>query len=151
MRLCGLCVLRLRGWSALGAANNPGEAFLLPLARVAPGNRIDYDPKIEGPDAVLVPRAGTTPRRLPITLRTGKPQNEAKSGGSLFGTLYSDPARLRSFLSGMTGAPKPGQEFLPYARWAKHHMWAAQKANQFNFLHNGYLPIYCLHLGLQIA
>jgi hypothetical protein len=55
------------------------------------------------------------------------------------------------FLSGMTGAPKPGQEFLPYARWAKHHMWAAQKANQFNFLHNGCLPIYCLHLGLQIA
>lgn len=40
-------------------------------------------------------------------LRSGKPQNEAKSGGSLFDTLYSDPARLRQFLSGMTGISIP--------------------------------------------
>ncbi len=36
-------------------------------------------------------------------LQTGHPQNEVKSGGSFFATLYSDPARLRQFLSGMTG------------------------------------------------
>jgi hypothetical protein len=36
-------------------------------------------------------------------LRTGEPQNEAKHGGDLFGTLYSDPARLEQFLSAMTG------------------------------------------------
>jgi hypothetical protein len=36
-------------------------------------------------------------------LRTGKPQNEAKHGGDLFGTLYADPERLRGFLSAMTG------------------------------------------------
>jgi hypothetical protein len=36
-------------------------------------------------------------------LRTGEPQNEAKHGGDLFDTLYSDPARLEQFLSGMTG------------------------------------------------
>jgi hypothetical protein len=36
-------------------------------------------------------------------LRTGQPQNEAKHGGDLFGTLYSDPARLEQFLSAMTG------------------------------------------------
>ncbi len=36
-------------------------------------------------------------------LRTGQPQNEAKHGGDLFGTLYSDPHRLEQFLSAMTG------------------------------------------------
>lgn len=36
-------------------------------------------------------------------LKTGQPQNEAKDGGDLFGTLYSDPARLEQFLSAMTG------------------------------------------------
>ena len=36
-------------------------------------------------------------------LRTGKPQNEAKHGGDLFGTLYADPQRLEQFLSAMTG------------------------------------------------
>src|SRR5580765_2799550 len=36
-------------------------------------------------------------------LRTGKPQNEAKHGGELFDTLYSDPKRLEQFLSAMTG------------------------------------------------
>lgn len=36
-------------------------------------------------------------------LRTGEPQNEAKTGGNLFETLYSDPMRLRQFLAAMTG------------------------------------------------
>ena len=36
-------------------------------------------------------------------LKTGKPQNEAKQGGDLFETLYSDPMRLEQFLSAMTG------------------------------------------------
>src|SRR6516165_8600298 len=36
-------------------------------------------------------------------LRTGEPQNEAKHGGDLFETLYSDPERLEQFLSAMTG------------------------------------------------
>jgi hypothetical protein len=36
-------------------------------------------------------------------LKTGQPQNEAKHGGDLFGTLYSDPGRLEQFLSAMTG------------------------------------------------
>lgn len=37
-------------------------------------------------------------------LRTGQPQNEAKSGGAdLFATLYAEPARLREFLAAMTG------------------------------------------------
>lgn len=41
---------------------------------------------------------------LTEALRTGKPQNEAKSGSAgLFETLYSDPARLKEFLGAMTG------------------------------------------------
>jgi len=37
-------------------------------------------------------------------LRSGKPQNELKgSGESLFAALYADPARLKGFLSAMTG------------------------------------------------
>ena len=40
---------------------------------------------------------------LPEGLRTGKAQNEAKSGGNLFEAIYRDPALLRGFLSAMTG------------------------------------------------
>ena len=36
-------------------------------------------------------------------LRTGQPQNEVKTGGNFFDALYSDPARLKSFLQAMTG------------------------------------------------
>ena len=40
---------------------------------------------------------------LTEALRTGKPQNEAKHGGDMFSELYSDPERLRGFLTAMTG------------------------------------------------
>lgn len=40
---------------------------------------------------------------LAEALQTGQPQNEAKRGGDLFGSIYSTPERLESFLSGMTG------------------------------------------------
>jgi hypothetical protein len=36
-------------------------------------------------------------------LRTGRPQNEAKSGGNFFEALYAEPERLEGFLSAMTG------------------------------------------------
>ncbi len=36
-------------------------------------------------------------------LRTGAPQNEAKSGGDLFDVLYGDPEKLRGFAKAMTG------------------------------------------------
>lgn len=36
-------------------------------------------------------------------LRTGQPQNEVRTGGDFFGTLYSDPQRLEGFLKAMTG------------------------------------------------
>jgi hypothetical protein len=40
---------------------------------------------------------------LTEALKTGQPQNEAKSGGNFFETLYADPERLENFLSAMTG------------------------------------------------
>ena len=36
-------------------------------------------------------------------LRSGKAQNEAKTGEDFFGTLYADPQRLEGFLKAMTG------------------------------------------------
>lgn len=44
---------------------------------------------------------------LTEAVRTGKPQNETKDGGeSPFVALYADPARLREFLSAMTGVSR---------------------------------------------
>ena len=40
---------------------------------------------------------------LTEALRTGRPQNEAKSGDDFFGALYADPARLEGFLGAMSG------------------------------------------------
>ena len=40
-------------------------------------------------------------------LRTGQPQNEAKSGLDLFAALYADPARLAGFARAMTGVTLP--------------------------------------------
>ncbi len=40
-------------------------------------------------------------------LRTGRPQNEIKGGENLFDAIYPDPARLRLFLSAMTGFTMP--------------------------------------------
>jgi hypothetical protein len=36
-------------------------------------------------------------------LRTGRPQNESRSGGNLFASIYGTPEKLESFLAGMTG------------------------------------------------
>lgn len=36
-------------------------------------------------------------------LRTGVPQNEARTGGNFFEVLYTDPVRLKGFLQAMTG------------------------------------------------
>lgn len=36
-------------------------------------------------------------------LRSGEPQNEAKTGGDLFAAIYADPALLRQFLRAMSG------------------------------------------------
>jgi hypothetical protein len=40
---------------------------------------------------------------LTEALRTGRPQNEARSGGNFFDALYAEPGRLEGFLGAMTG------------------------------------------------
>jgi hypothetical protein len=55
-------------------------------------------------------------------LRTGRPQNEVKTGGEFFPVLYGSPARLKQFLQAMTGvsmgAAKAIAKKFP---WEKHH------------------------------
>ena len=41
---------------------------------------------------------------LTEALRTGKPQNEAKTGENFFTALYADPARLKDFIEAMASA-----------------------------------------------
>src|SRR5438093_1139912 len=54
---------------------------------------------LEMANARLYPFWGT----LTDGLRTGRPQNEVKTGGDCFGELYSDQARLKQFMHAMTG------------------------------------------------
>jgi len=54
---------------------------------------------LEMANARLYPFWGT----LTDGLRTGRPQNEVKTGGDFFGELYSDQARLKQFMHAMTG------------------------------------------------
>lgn len=54
-------------------------------------------------------------------LRTGQPQNEAKTGEDFFGTLYADPQRLEGFLKAMTGlslgSAKVIAKKIPWSRY----------------------------------
>jgi hypothetical protein len=52
---------------------------------------------------------------LTEALRTGEPQNEAKTGGDLFGSLYADPVRLEVFLRAMTSQAAPVADALARA------------------------------------
>ena len=45
-------------------------------------------------------------------LRTGKPQNEAKSGDDIFEALGKDPKALRSFMEAMTGVSRPAAKAM---------------------------------------
>ena len=54
-------------------------------------------------------------------LRTGQPQNEVKTGGDFFGTLYADPQRLEGFLKAMTGlSVGSGQIIAKKFPWKKY-------------------------------
>jgi len=46
-------------------------------------------------------------------LRTGKPQNEIKSGGNLFEAIYSDPEKLRGFMKAMSAVSAGAARALP--------------------------------------
>ena len=56
---------------------------------------------------------------LTEALRTGRPQNEARNGSlSLFEALYAEPARLKEFLSAMTGLSRGANQAI-----AHHFPW----------------------------
>lgn len=58
---------------------------------------------------------------LTDSLRTGKPQNEAKTGGDFFGALYQNPDRLRQFLHAMTGISMGSAQAIAHAfPWDMH-------------------------------
>jgi hypothetical protein len=49
---------------------------------------------------------------LTEALRTGRPQNEAKTGDDFFGKLYGAPERLEGFLKAMTGISLPAAQAI---------------------------------------
>jgi hypothetical protein len=54
-------------------------------------------------------------------LRTGEPQNEAKTGGDLFEAIYSDPGLLRGFARAMTASSMgPAQAMAAMFPWDRH-------------------------------
>ena len=54
-------------------------------------------------------------------LKTGEPQNEAKSGDDFFGTLYADPDRLAQFARAMSSLSVPaGQVIAANFPWRDH-------------------------------
>jgi hypothetical protein len=54
-------------------------------------------------------------------LRTGKPQNEAKTGGNIFDALYAEPERLRGFVKAMSGISAGAAHVLAEAfPWERH-------------------------------
>lgn len=63
----------------------------------------------------------------------------------------------KQYLSGQTGGPKAGFEFLPIQRWTNEFMYPARQTFvtadspswPFNYLHNHCMPLYMLHLALQ--
>jgi 2-polyprenyl-3-methyl-5-hydroxy-6-metoxy-1,4-benzoquinol methylase len=64
---------------------------------------------------------------LTMALRTGKQQNEAKDGGtgSPFDALYADPARLKTFLSAMTGISRgANQAIAKKGPWKQYRTFA---------------------------
>jgi SAM-dependent methyltransferase len=59
---------------------------------------------------------------LTEALRTGKPQNEIKTGEDFFGTLYADPNRLEGFLKAMTGLSQgTARAIAKKFPWKKYH------------------------------
>lgn len=60
---------------------------------------------------------------LTEALQTGEPQSEAKAGGANYFTeVYADPARLRSFLAGMSGLSiGTSAEIAASFPWKSHH------------------------------
>jgi hypothetical protein len=62
---------------------------------------------------------------LTDALRSGRPQNEAASGGDFFATLYGDPDRLRGFMRSMTGlSAGAARAIAAKFPWSEHATFA---------------------------
>ena len=71
---------------------------------------------LEMANARLYPAWG----KLTTALRTGEPQNESRGAADTFAELYADPARLKQFLSAMTGISMSAARALAQQfPWAK--------------------------------
>jgi hypothetical protein len=93
--LDALVSLRMLERESEGLYSNTPEAEMF-LDRAKPSY---IGGMLEMANARLYPFWGS----LTEALQTGRPQNEAKSGGNFFEALYADPQRLEDFLSAMTG------------------------------------------------
>jgi hypothetical protein len=93
-------------------SNTPETAAFLDRAKPTYAGGI-----LEMANARLYPFWGN----LTTALKTGQPQNEIARGQNLFETLYSDPARLRQFLAGMTGLSLgAGKAIADMFPWKNH-------------------------------
>jgi len=93
-------------------ANTPATARFLDRAQPA-----YIGGMLEMANARLYPFWGA----LTEGLRTGQPQNEAKTGGNFFSALYQDPERLRQFARAMTGMSMGNTQVLAQAfPWQDH-------------------------------
>lgn len=92
--LDSLVALRILQWTGEQYANTPEADLFLDKAKPSYMGGI-----LEMANARLYRFWGS----LTEALRTGRPQNEIKTGDDFFGTLYADPTRLRNFLQAMTG------------------------------------------------
>jgi hypothetical protein len=62
---------------------------------------------------------------LTEALRTGQPQNEAKTGDNFFTALYQDPVRLKGFAHAMTGiSTGAAQAIARQFPWSKYQTFA---------------------------
>jgi hypothetical protein len=62
---------------------------------------------------------------LSEALRSGQPQNEAKTGGDYWGAIYRTPESLESFLNGMTGISLgAGMAIAEKFPWADYRTFA---------------------------
>ncbi len=93
-------------------ANTPATALFLDRAKPSYVGGM-----LEMANARLYPFWGA----LTEGLRTGQPQNEAKTGGNFFSALYQDPQRLRQFAQAMTGISMGNARVLAQAfPWQEH-------------------------------
>lgn len=103
----------LRRSAAGEYANTPATGLYLDRARPT-----YLGGMLEMANARLYPFWGS----LSEGLRTGRPQNEAKTGGDFFAALYQDDGRLKQFLHAMTGLSMgAAQAIAEKFAWDRYH------------------------------